>query len=64
MSGRKMLLRAASVGFFVLAGMHWFSYNMAPIDATPAMTTNAIGWLWTVLIAAPGCLLWGLTVKR
>jgi hypothetical protein len=62
MTVRKALLRTTAISFFALAALQWFSDNMFAADAVAVI--RPAGWLWTVLIAAPGCLLWGMTAKR
>lgn len=49
-------LRIAGFLFLAAAALQWVSYNM--MDAgNPGPLTLVFGWVWTVLIAAPGVLL-------
>ncbi|MBW9113178.1 hypothetical protein JNB88_05885 [Rhizobium cauense] len=58
MTTKKILLRSIAVVFFALAAIQWFSYNTLPINDQSIIKSTA-GWLWTIVIAAPGFLLWG-----
>lgn len=56
----KWLLKGAASLFFVAAIFQWTSYNMMDMGGEARGAFSLImGWVWTVLIAAPGLLLWG-----
>ncbi|MBO9108023.1 MULTISPECIES: hypothetical protein [Agrobacterium] len=60
--GLKIPLRVLAVLFFAAAFAQWLSYNW-PTASQSAMS-SATGWLLTVIIAAPGALLWAVSNNR
>ncbi len=58
---RFWIFRGLAVVFFVAALLQWISYNFLESELESyGMISSVAGWFWTVVIAAPGCFLWGL----
>lgn len=50
------MIRLAGFLFLAAAALQWVSYNLTDAG-NPSPSAQVLGWVWTVLIAAPGVLL-------
>jgi hypothetical protein len=62
---KKWLLRILGLAFWAAALLQYISYNTISADGSePGALTLIIGWMWTVLIAFPGIVLFGLSSRK
>lgn len=56
---RFWIFRGVALVFFTAALIQWISYGFFDTDTNGSgMFATISGWIWTIIIALPGCFLW------
>ena len=58
----RIACRIIAILFFIAAFVQWLSYNSPTVEQS--MLSNVAGWIFTVIIAAPGLFLWAFSNKN